>query len=210
MRWLLAILYMTPFLGVSQVKNYLFIGHPRIEEERVLPTVEQIDLSYYDMLWLGGDLTLSTSNQESSMQYVDDLFDVSSPNTLWAVGNHDVHNRDRLFDYTGRPIYYALTKNNITFLVLDTEINEYAIDGEQLELIKQVCDTIKQSDYLVDVRLSNHVDAWKSDAVLIWIKWVPVQRLLKTQIFMMKFTLHCSKQGTTAFVLYALHEIERT
>jgi hypothetical protein len=139
------------------VLKYIFIPHPRSEDkvnQSVLPGIEAINFKNYDMIMLGGDLTYYTSINRTSMDYCDSLFDLGSPNTLWTMGNHDISNRDLVEEYTGRPSFYSYSNNNITFLVLDTELDANGftsshISGDQLEMVRQVCDTISRSDYLV-------------------------------------------------------------
>jgi hypothetical protein len=140
----------------SLVKS-IFIPHPRSEDkvhQSVLPGIEQIDFSKYEMILLGGDLTYYTSIDPTSMDYCDSLFDLGSPNTLWTMGNHDLNNRSRIEKYTGKPSFYSYSNNNTTFLVLDTELDANGfvsshISGDQLAMIQHVCDTIVHSDYLI-------------------------------------------------------------
>ena len=51
--------------------------------------MESIDYSYYDMLWLGGDMAVSSSLDDITMNHIDSILDVGNENTLWALGNHD-------------------------------------------------------------------------------------------------------------------------
>jgi len=148
------------FLASSQsdsLAKYIFIPHPRSEDQvhqSVLPGIEAINFKNYDMILLGGDLTYFTSINITSMDYCDSLFDLGNPNTLWAMGNHDISHRDLVQEYTGRPSFYSYSRDNITFLVLDVELDADGftsshISGDQLEMVRQVCDTIVNSDYLV-------------------------------------------------------------
>ena len=88
---------------------------------------------------------------------MDSIFDLSNPNTLFALGNHDYPN-PLLDSFTGRDSYYAYFRNGITYLVLNTEdpcpgntsngvISN--ISNDQLDLIKEVTDTISQSNHLI-------------------------------------------------------------
>ena len=139
------------------VLQYIFIPHPRSEDkvhQSVLPGIEAINFKNYDMIMLGGDLTYYTSIDRTSMDYCDSLFALGNPNTLWAMGNHDLSHRDLVEEYTGRPSFYSYSRDNITFLVLDTELDARGfssshISGDQLEMVRRVCDTISRSDYLV-------------------------------------------------------------
>jgi hypothetical protein len=141
----------------SDDPKYIFIPHPRSEDkvhQSVLPAIEQINFSLYSMTLLGGDLTYYTSIDRTSMNYLDSLFDLDNLNTLWTRGNHDLNNPGLNEEYTGRPGYYSYGKNNITFLVLNTEIDADGfisshITGDQLQMVENVCDTVANSDYLV-------------------------------------------------------------
>jgi hypothetical protein len=145
------------FSQTTKDLKFIFVPHPRSEnktQQSVLPGIEKIDFSLYDMTLLGGDLTYYTSISRTSMDYCDKLFDLKSPNTLWTMGNHDLNSRSLIQEYTGRPPYYAFYRDHITFLVLDTEQNasgltKSLISGAQLDWLKTVTDTISNSDYLI-------------------------------------------------------------
>jgi predicted MPP superfamily phosphohydrolase len=147
------------FSQKDSVLKFIFVPHPRTEDkvkQTVLSGIEKIDFSKFDMIMLGGDLTYSTSKDRIALAYCDSLFNLGSPNTLWSFGNHDVQsgNRSLIKEYTGRESYYSYNRDNITFLVLDTELNANGfsstyISGNQLQMIKNVCDTISKSGYLI-------------------------------------------------------------
>jgi hypothetical protein len=145
------------FTQSDSVVKYILVPHPRSEDkvnQSVLPGIEQINFSKYQMILLGGDLTYYPSASRVGMDYCDSLFDLGDPNTLWTLGNHDITNRSLVEEYTGRPSYYSYSNNNITFLVLDTELDANGfisshISGDQLAMVQQVCDSIENSDYLV-------------------------------------------------------------
>lgn len=118
---------------------------------------ENLDYSLYDMLWLGGDLALATSADDLTMQHVDSIFELGTETTLWALGNHDYTDLDRVQGFTGRPPYYAYHRNNITFLVLDTQDSLSNITGQQKELFFKVADTIAESSHLI---LLHHKLIW--------------------------------------------------
>ena len=82
--------------------------------------VERVDFSKFDMLWLGGDLTKHTSQDDYTMSYVDSIFDIGNINTLWALGNHDYSDLNRIQNYTKRPPFYSFFKDGLTIIVLDT------------------------------------------------------------------------------------------
>jgi len=156
--YLLILLFgFSAFSQTTKELKFISVPHPRSEnrtQQSVLPGIEEIDFSLYDMTLLGGDLTYYTSINHTSMDYCDKLFDLKSPNTLWTMGNHDLNSRSLIQEYTGRPPYYTYYRDHITFLVLDTEQNasgltKSLISGAQLDWLKMVTDTISKSDYLI-------------------------------------------------------------
>lgn len=143
--------------------KFIFIPHPRSNNNSVIPAIENIDFTQYDLKMLGGDLTWSASEDTATMAYCDSIFDLSNPNTLWSLGNHDVqHDRDLIKYFTGRESYYTYYRDDITFLVLDTELDANGfsstfIKGNQLQMVKNVCDTIVESSFLI---LLHHRFMW--------------------------------------------------
>ena len=152
-------------LEPPKINNYIHVGHTRIFDtlhQVIDPRMEAIDYGKFDMVLLGGDLCEESSKRYDILEYLDTIFDLRSDSTLWALGNHDNANLDFVEKITGRPYYYATHINGITFLVLYTQEREdwiCEITGEQLQLIRNVTDTIKESSHLV---LMTHK--------LIWIK----------------------------------------
>jgi len=65
------------------------------------------------------------------------------------LGNHDHSNLELLTEFTGKPTFYTYTKNEVTYLVLYTDLNASNITNTQLDLVTQVCDTISTSKSLV-------------------------------------------------------------
>lgn len=143
-------------------ETFIHISHTYVPgtETKLDSLVQKIPLSKYDLILLGGDLCGRTSMDMSTMQYVDSIFDVSNPKTIWAVGNHDYDNVDNLVAVTNKPLYYAAYHNGITFLVLDTQDSMTNFVGEQLQLIKNVTDTIAESAHLV---VLTHKVVWMMD-----------------------------------------------
>lgn len=145
----------------SECLQYLHIAHTRTSANPLMDQVsEDLDYSIYDMLWLGGDLALATSADDLTMQHVDSIFDLGAETTLWALGNHDYADLERVQDFTARPTYYAYYRNNMTFLVLDTQDSLSNITGQQKELFFKVADTIAESSHLI---LLHHKLIWMYD-----------------------------------------------
>ena len=156
-------------LPPSPIKNYLFLGHTYHWQDlsKVDPRLEQINLDQYDQIWLGGDLTSETTRFKSHVEYLDDLFQLNAPTTLWALGNHDTRNGNIpwIKEATGRNTFYSQHLNGITYLVIDQFLDKEELYGDQrcdllqqqVDLITSVTDTIQQSDHLI---LLMHMVIW--------------------------------------------------
>jgi len=134
----------------SETKNYVHISHTRTNSNPFMDSaVEEVDYSKFDMLWLGGDLAHLTSQDDDTMSHVDSVFDLGSTNTLWALGNHDYSDLDRIQNFTNRPPYYSFHKDEITFVVLDTQNSFSSIIGPQKDFFEGIVDTIQDSSHLI-------------------------------------------------------------
>ncbi|MGE5860986.1 MAG: T9SS type A sorting domain-containing protein [Ignavibacteria bacterium] len=147
--------------------KFIFIPHPRSDDQviqSVYSGIAKIDFTEYDVKMLGGDITYDTGKDSGTLAYCDNLFDLDSQNTLWCFGNHDVQSGHRALikKFTGRESYYSYSRDGITFIVLDTELdaNSFSstfIKGSQLQMVKDVCDSITESRYLI---LLHHRFMW--------------------------------------------------
>ena len=147
----------------GEARTYLFLSHTfqyGTRGNEVDHRLRRLDLSRYDELWLGGDLCSETTLEKSTLDKLDSLFDLSSENTHWTVGNHDLRNGHPqwIAEKTGRPSYYAHTAHGITRLVLNTcllnpQLPQHPGDSleaeRQWELITAVTDTLRHSSHLV-------------------------------------------------------------
>ena len=144
--------------------EYLFLGHIYQTNSTIDERLEDLDRDYYDQIWLGGDLCAATTSDQSTLDYLDAIFDLGSPNTHWALGNHDVSdgNIHWITEKTKRPTFYTTSFNGISLLVLNTNlapngVYDTLLMNEQYELIQSVCDTINQSSHLI---ILSHAVAW--------------------------------------------------
>jgi hypothetical protein len=167
--------------------KYLFLGHTyagrSIIDSRVAP---YLDRTKYDHFWMGGDMCAETTEDSSTLEYLDSLFDLGSPNTHWALGNHDIRNGNLqwITNKTERPTFYTATFNGICMLVLNTTFSQggtydtVAVNA-QYDMIKNVCDTLQNVSHLI--LLSHHV-CWigmpdidsaqaAANATGYWLKW---------------------------------------
>ncbi len=130
--------------------RFIHLAHTRTNDNpQLIPEVESIDFTAYDLVLLGGDLAASTTESESAISHVDSIFHFNQETTLWAIGNHDYNNLSLIEQYTQRPPYFAYNYQGITFIVLDTQDDFSNISGLQKEFFMNVVDTIEQSSQLI-------------------------------------------------------------
>ena len=136
-------------------KHYIHVAHTRMMDtvtQVVDPRIEQINYDQFDMVLLGGDLCEESSKRYDILEYLDGVFDLDAPTTLWALGNHDNARLDFVEKATGRPYIYSYHRNGITYIVLYTQEKEdwiCTITGKQMDLIRSVTDTIQESSHLI-------------------------------------------------------------
>ncbi|MCK4663367.1 MAG: hypothetical protein KAT68_10915 [Bacteroidales bacterium] len=132
------------------IEKFIHISHTRTKSNpNIDPTIEKMSFSDFSMILLGGDLAALTSENIETMKHVDSIFNLGNANTLWSLGNHDYTDLQLIKSFTHRPTFYSVNKNNITFIILDTQESRSNICGEQLQLLKNIADTIKNSKYLI-------------------------------------------------------------
>ena len=144
----------------STTYQYLYLGHIYKNSTTIDPRIEDAHRFIYKQIWLGGDVCSETTQDESTLDYLDTIFNLKSPNTHWSVGNHDIRNGNEswITSRTQRETFYATHFNGITLLVLNTNFrwpDDCAPMENQLNLIQSVCDTISESSHLVV--LTHHV-----------------------------------------------------
>ncbi|MDX2360013.1 MAG: metallophosphoesterase [Crocinitomicaceae bacterium] len=144
-----------------EVKEYICISRTRTDSSLVLPQeVINNDLLQYDLLMLGGDLALLSSEDTTTLSLLDAQFDLGAPTTLWAMGNHDYTDVPLASSYTKRPTFYTFYQDGISFMVLDTQMDSCSILGEQKQMFDNVIDTISASSHLV---ILHHKMIWMVD-----------------------------------------------
>lgn len=150
----------SPTIPANEPKKILSLGHTRtgadfeIDEE-----VAQIDFNQFELLLLGGDLSVESSQDSAVLNWLDQVYDIGNQNTLWALGNHDYANPALIPDFTNRPLFYSHSWKNITFIVLDTQESSSNMTTPQVQLINSVIDTLSETKYLV---LLHHKLMWMS------------------------------------------------
>ena len=161
---LLSFLITLPIVAQEQL-SFLFVGHcSQIETAgtQVDYRVRQLNMSAYNGIWIGGDVCSESMLNYSTIQHIDKVFDLGNPETHWTLGNHDARNGNWEFyeEFTGRKTYYAYSSNEITYIILNTNLvpTNCNMINEQYEIISAVCDTIQQSKYLI---LLMHHGLWR-------------------------------------------------
>ncbi len=150
--------------GSKKTNTYLHLSHIRTEADDTIDSLTlEVDYEQFDMLWLGGDLTFYTSKKEETLAYVDSIYQIGSPNTLWSLGNHDYSDKSLVQKFTHRAAYYSYHHQGITFIVLDTQDSLSNITGSQKRFFQSVTDTLEESSHLV---ILHHK--------LIWLHGSPV------------------------------------
>lgn len=165
--WLIILMYFSTQLIIAQddIKKYIFIGHcyqTNTVGYKVDYRLEQLDLSIFDGIWLGGDVCIETMLDYSTMLYIDSLFEIGNPETHWALGNHDARrgNWEWYEQLTGRKTYYTYYNSGVTRIIMNTNLvptNCKDLDA-QFEIIRNICDTITISKDLV---LLMHHGLWR-------------------------------------------------
>ncbi|MDD5506924.1 MAG: hypothetical protein PHD25_01165 [Bacteroidales bacterium] len=164
-RAFLFILFWSPFWTTGQDQDtlrYIFMGHIYSSDHKIDPRVEQLDLSGYEGIWLGGDVQSEATLEYSTLQYIDSIFDLTSPTTYWALGNHDARNGNLewLKEFTGRETYFTHYNKGITSIVMNTNLVPTDCENieKQYKILMDVCDTIHFSSHLV---LIMHHGIWR-------------------------------------------------
>ncbi|MEM6802420.1 MAG: metallophosphoesterase [Bacteroidota bacterium] len=143
-------------------KGIIFLGHiydGLRENFLVDERIEHLDLNRYEHIWLGGDVCAETTKKRTTLDYLDNLFDLSKPTTLWALGNHDYRNGNMEWvrEKTGRELHYVQNLGGITILLTNSSYkeNECEEKEDQFAMIENTCDTISGSSHLVFI--SHHL-----------------------------------------------------
>jgi len=143
--------------NTNNTKKYIFLSHTYqwYTLNEVDHRIPKLNLEQYDMIWLGGDLCVQSSSSMSTLNYLNKVYNLSSPNTLWAVGNHDIlkGSIDSVNTITQRESFYTISRDNIVISVLNTNLELSYPDTslrkkkylEQYNMLKNVSDTISKS-----------------------------------------------------------------
>ncbi|MEN8115692.1 MAG: metallophosphoesterase [Bacteroidota bacterium] len=163
--WIFVMLLALPGEAQNDTLKYFFEGHTyqwHTSGNKVDERLEKFDFSEYDGIWLGGDVCSEALLEYSTLEYIDEHFDLKHPNTHWAMGNHDARNGNWIWleELTGKKTYYTSTYKGITYMVLNTCLTPYDCEqlNDQYRIIVNLCDTIQKSSHLI---LLMHHGIWE-------------------------------------------------
>ncbi|MBN2779326.1 MAG: hypothetical protein JXR36_16970 [Bacteroidales bacterium] len=147
------ILHSTLSAQIRQEYKYLFSAHTYMGENIIDSRLVELDKSVYDNIWLGGDICSETLMNPSTVEYLQEHLKIQEPHNYFCFGNHDRRNGnlDTFISFTGKNSYYADNFNNITCIVLDTNLAPDDCENlnNQYNIICNVTDTIQQSSHLI-------------------------------------------------------------
>jgi len=151
--------------GQDTAIKYIFLGHcyePVPPGNKVDSRVEEFDFTNFTGIWLGGDVCIEAMVNYSTVLYIDSLFNLSNPETHWALGNHDARegNWEWYREFTGRDTYYAYCSHGITRIIMNTNLvpTQCEMLNDEYTMISNVCDTISKSNHLI---LLMHHGLWR-------------------------------------------------
>lgn len=149
---------------INDPAEYLYISHTRVCNEdlgwAIDSTLASIPYEDYEAVLLGGDMLCQSSLRDTGLLYLERVFSIHSKKTLWSIGNHDDDDRELWRQYTNRNTYYAFHHQKTTFIVLDSEIDDCRITGDQLDFFKNVTDSIENTKNLI---VMSHKLIWMHD-----------------------------------------------
>ena len=145
--------------------TYLHIAHTRSydgSKDKLMKEVEVLDFKKYEVLMLGGDLVLESTGSRETLNYLNDVFGLSNDQVLWTLGNHDYHNHPEwISEVTKRPNAFAYYKNNISYLVFDSQEDLCNTTGAQKDLLEETLKSLKpKATHLI---ILHHKLIWMMD-----------------------------------------------
>jgi hypothetical protein len=137
--------------------KYIFLGHTYRYNNpgpwhRLDLRVENLDYTPFQRIWLGGDISSEATLERGTMEYLDSVFDLSSPRVQYALGNHDIRNGNIQYyrELTGRNSYNVYSEHGVVSVCMNSQLNPTQCEdlNKQFQMIKNVCDTIQNSSHL--------------------------------------------------------------
>ena len=123
----------------------------------LLANIDNLNSLKPNFLMSLGDMFLDV-NETYLEHYKTSLFEKLKMPLLNAVGNHDLSNGNMYEKVFGRT-YFSFTAQSELFIVLNTEINDGSIKGEQLEFLKVCLNKAKSAD-IKNIFIFSHRPIW--------------------------------------------------
>lgn len=144
----------------SDTLCYLFAGHT-YHGLRVDPRLISLDKTKYSRIWLGGDICSEALLEKSTVQHIDNVFDLAKPTTQYALGNHDVRNGNMQWykSFCERESFNYYSANGAVSVCLNSMLNPTLCEelNSQYRMLKTICDTISESKHLF---VFHHAGLW--------------------------------------------------
>ena len=161
-------------LNQVQEENILVLGHIYRwggEGDKVDEILEDIDYNQYEELWLLGDLCAATTKEQSTLEYLDQIFSLSRNECKWSIGNHDIDygNLDWIKEKTNRDFHYGEINDNYAIFVLNSQIehkqfkDSCSYKQNQFDSFEKFIEDIEISDSVNNIFILSHNTIW-SDA----------------------------------------------
>jgi len=152
----------SPILYSYYVAGHTY-GAPGVNNVGVHPPFrEKFDLLNDDLHIEFGIYTgdIVQSGTEQNWDEIDDDLDLLDHPVYFAAGNHDIDDRP-LYEERYGTTYYSFIENSDLFIVLDPNLDNWNISGEQLEFLEEVLNT--HADVVDNINVFFHQLLWWSD-----------------------------------------------
>lgn len=155
---------------IDTSQNYSFIvsGHfhgasnniSTFPSSTLLANIDTLNSLKPSFLMSLGDMFLDV-NETYIEHYQKSLFDKLKMPLLNAVGNHDLSNNNMYEEVYGTT-FFTFKKNTELFVVLNTEINDGSIQGNQLKMLKTSLSEAKNNN-IKNIFIFSHRPVWAED-----------------------------------------------
>ncbi len=126
----------------------------------LLANIDTLNALHASFLMSLGDMFLDV-NEAYKEHYQKTLFDKLKIPVFNAVGNHDVSNGNKYEEYYGKS-FFSFIYHTELFIVLNTEVNDGDIKGEQLQMLKgAIASASKQA--IQHIFIFSHRPVWSEE-----------------------------------------------
>jgi len=175
-------------------------GQPGVDNNGLHPPFQDkfdlINERKVEMGFLTGDIVIQGT--EKNWDEGDSVLNFLDATTYFAAGNHDLTDRD-LFESRYGNTYFDFTYKEDLFIVLDPNIDQWNISGDQLIFLKNVLNTkaaVSENIFVFFHQLlwwqkdnkyrkfyPNSLE-WRADTINFWTEVEPIFHELTNQVYM--------------------------